>query len=104
VGRQVRHFLAGEELVHVDFSDVLRREIVLELDEGEEGDEQDCDYGDASTEVGGLGAVRWGLLEDIEASHSLLERHRLYKQRILTGLCQLKGEKQNGKFRIFTIK
>ncbi len=76
--REVRHFLAGEELVHVDLSRVLGGEVVAELDEGEDGDEEECEERDETTQVGCLGEVRRHLLEDVQVSQSLLETHQYY--------------------------
>lgn len=76
--REVRHFLAGEELVHVDLSRVLGGEVAAELDEGEDGDEEECEERDETTQVGCLGEVRRHLLEDVQVSQSLLETHQYY--------------------------
>lgn len=62
---EVRHFVSGKELVHIDLGHVLRVEKAAELAEGEVSDREDCEDRDAATEVGGLGKVGWNLLEDV---------------------------------------
>ena len=71
--RKVRHFVSGEELVHIDLCHVFGVEVAAELAEGEVGDDEDCEDGYAAAEVGGLREVGWNLLEDVQIAHPLHE-------------------------------
>lgn len=70
---EVRHFVSGEEFVHIDLRHVFGVEVAAEFAEGEVADGEDCEDGDAAAQVGGLREVCWDLLEDVQVAHPLLE-------------------------------
>ena len=75
--RGVLHLLAREHPVLADLGRVLGVEVVPELYVAEEEDQQRREDRQRPSQVRGLREVAWHLLEDVQVTDSLLERHLL---------------------------
>lgn len=77
MNRVLLHLLARKHFVLADLCRVFGVEVVAELDVAEKEDQQSCEDRQHSPQVGGLWEITGHLLEDVQITDSLLERHLL---------------------------